>query len=72
LSASAPSSHDLSLAAFTIKIAEFDFRHTQGIDQYQPIEKRRLLHERLIRTMWSNVRLFRGEARRKSAWQFGD
>jgi hypothetical protein len=52
LSASAPSSHDLSLAAFTIKIAEFDFRHTQGIDQYQPIEKRRLLHERLIRTMW--------------------
>ena len=24
-----PSSHDLSLAAFTIDIAEFDFRHTQ-------------------------------------------
>jgi hypothetical protein len=29
LSASAPSSHDLSLAAFTINIAESDFRHTQ-------------------------------------------
>jgi hypothetical protein len=30
LSASAPSSHDLSLAAFTINIAESNFRHTQG------------------------------------------
>jgi hypothetical protein len=29
LSASAPSSHDLSLAAFTINIAESNFRHTQ-------------------------------------------
>jgi hypothetical protein len=29
LSASAPSSHDLSLAAFTINIAESDFRNTQ-------------------------------------------
>jgi transposase InsO family protein len=28
--ASAPSSHDLSLAAFTINIAESNFRHTQG------------------------------------------
>jgi hypothetical protein len=28
-SASAPSSHDLSLAAFTINIAESDFRHAQ-------------------------------------------
>src|ERR1700675_421260 len=26
-----------------------------GIDQYQPIEKRRLLHERLIRTMWCQM-----------------
>jgi hypothetical protein len=30
LSASAPSSHDLSLAAFTINIAESNFRHTQA------------------------------------------
>jgi hypothetical protein len=30
LSASAPSSHDLSLAAFIINIAESDFRHTQA------------------------------------------
>src|ERR1700704_583754 len=30
LSASAPSSHDLSLAAFTINIAESNFRQTQG------------------------------------------
>src|SRR5467141_1967129 len=30
LSASAPSSHDLSLAAFTISMAESSFRHTQG------------------------------------------
>ena len=29
LSASAPSSHDLSLVAFTINIAESNFRHTQ-------------------------------------------
>jgi hypothetical protein len=29
LSASAPSSHDLSLAAFTINIAESNFRHAQ-------------------------------------------
>src|ERR1700730_17214301 len=29
LSASAPSSHDLSLAAFTISMAESSFRHTQ-------------------------------------------
>jgi hypothetical protein len=29
LSASAPSSQDLSLAAFIIKIAESNFRHTQ-------------------------------------------
>jgi hypothetical protein len=29
LSASAPSSHDLSLAVFTINIAESNFRHTQ-------------------------------------------
>jgi transposase InsO family protein len=29
LSASAPSPHDLSLAAFTINIAESNFRHTQ-------------------------------------------
>jgi hypothetical protein len=29
LSASAPSSHDLSLAAFTTNIAESNFRHTQ-------------------------------------------
>jgi hypothetical protein len=29
LSASAPSSHDLSLAAFTINIAESNLRHTQ-------------------------------------------
>ena len=29
MSASAPSSHDLSLAAFTINIAESNFRHTQ-------------------------------------------
>src|SRR6202051_3759706 len=29
LSASAPSSHDLSLAAFTINIAGSNFRHTQ-------------------------------------------
>jgi hypothetical protein len=29
LSASAPSSHDLSLAAFTINMAESNFRHTQ-------------------------------------------
>jgi len=43
-----------------------------GVDQYQPIEKRRLLHERLIRTIWSNARLFRGEVQRKSSWQFGD
>jgi hypothetical protein len=32
LSASAPSSQDLSLAAFTINIAESNFRHTQ-VDQ---------------------------------------
>jgi hypothetical protein len=32
LSASAPSSQDLSLAAFTINIAESSFRHTQ-VDQ---------------------------------------
>src|ERR1700722_20894055 len=32
LSASAPSSHDLSLAAFTINIAESNFRHTQVAD----------------------------------------
>src|SRR6266403_5618901 len=32
LSASAPSSHDLSLAAFTINIAESNFRHTQVED----------------------------------------
>jgi hypothetical protein len=31
LSASAPSSQDLSLAAFIINIAESDFRHTQHI-----------------------------------------
>jgi hypothetical protein len=31
LSASAPSSHDLSLAAFTINMAESNFRHTQGL-----------------------------------------
>jgi len=31
LSASAPSSHDLSLAAFTINIAESNFRHTQAL-----------------------------------------
>ena len=37
----------------------------QGIDQYQPIEKRRLLPKGLIRTMCSNARLFRGEAQRK-------
>ena len=42
----------------------------RGIDQYQPIEKRRLLPEGLIRTMWSNARLFRGEAQWKSSWQF--
>jgi type VI protein secretion system component Hcp len=30
LSASAPSSHDLSLVAFTINIAESNFRHTQA------------------------------------------
>src|SRR3981189_2061112 len=30
LSASAPSSHDLSLAAFTISMAESSFRYTQG------------------------------------------
>ena len=29
MSASAPSSHDLSLAAFTTNIAESSFRHTQ-------------------------------------------
>src|SRR4030088_1616970 len=29
LSASVPSSHDLSLAAFTISMAESSFRHTQ-------------------------------------------
>jgi hypothetical protein len=33
LSASAPSSHDLSLAAFTINIAESNFRHTQRAKQ---------------------------------------
>ena len=31
MSASAPSSHDLSLAAFTINIAESNFRHTQDL-----------------------------------------
>jgi hypothetical protein len=30
VSASVPSSHDLSLAAFTINTAESNFRHTQG------------------------------------------
>src|SRR6266403_2343941 len=34
LSASAPSSHDLSLAAFTINIAESNFRHC--VQQRQP------------------------------------
>jgi hypothetical protein len=42
----------------------------KGIDQYQPIEKRRLLRGRLIQTMWTNARLFRGEAQRKSSWLF--
>jgi hypothetical protein len=37
----------------------------RGIDQYQPIEKRRILPKGLIRTMCSNARLFRGEAQRK-------
>jgi hypothetical protein len=32
LSASAPSSHDLSLAAFTINIAEFKFQYTQDLE----------------------------------------
>jgi DNA-binding GntR family transcriptional regulator len=37
LSASAPSSHDLSLAAFTINIAESNFRHTQV--SRQPVQQ---------------------------------
>jgi len=39
LSASAPSSQDLSLAAFTINIAESNFRHTQ---QRAHLKKRQL------------------------------
>jgi DNA-binding GntR family transcriptional regulator len=41
LSASAPSSHDLSLAAFTINIAESNFQHTQV--SRQPVQQALLL-----------------------------
>jgi Resolvase, N terminal domain len=39
LSASAPSSHDPSLAAFTVNIAESNFRHTQGYNLLQTFEE---------------------------------
>jgi hypothetical protein len=40
LSASAPSSHDLSLAAFTINIAESKFRYTQRTNDFAPLVER--------------------------------
>jgi hypothetical protein len=43
LSASAPSSHDLSLAAFTINIAESNFRHTQPPGALNPRKARPVL-----------------------------
>jgi hypothetical protein len=41
LRASAPSSHDLSLAAFTINIAESNFWHTQVAERQPTGESRR-------------------------------
>jgi len=39
LSASAPSSHDLSLAAFTISMAESSFRYTQPLNSFSEFNK---------------------------------
>jgi hypothetical protein len=44
-----------------------DFKKVQAI-----LSCHSFITERLIRTMWSNARSFRGEAQRKSSWQFGD
>ena len=55
LSASAPSSHDLSLAAFTINIAESNFRHTQRYDAARALFSRLVLDEDLKRNSAHDV-----------------
>ena len=73
LSASAPSSHDLSLAAFTINIAESNFRHTQG-DRFfgdGAVPFRRLL-ERLQQppSITAQIAMTRRRRRRSARFRF--
>jgi FixJ family two-component response regulator len=51
LGASAPSSRDLSLAAFTINMAESNFRHTQAEDFLSKPVSRQILLEAIERAL---------------------